>query len=81
MHQYVSGLAELKTMMHMLSDELDKGAKLVYTYEMKARVHFQKDVTIDYMNTIIDYLAWHRLATVDHCEDVKELAFPQLSKS
>lgn len=30
MHQYVTGLTALKTMMHMLSDGLDWGAKLVY---------------------------------------------------
>lgn len=41
MHQYVFGLVALKTMMHMLSDELDRGARLVYLDETEARVFFQ----------------------------------------
>ena len=59
MHQNVVGLATLKTMMCMLSDELDKGAKSMCLDATKARVHFQKDITIEYTNTIIDYQAWH----------------------
>jgi len=50
-------MAALKTMMHMLSDEFDKGAKPVYLDATKARIHFQKDVTIVYMDTIVDYQA------------------------
>jgi len=81
MHQYVVGPATLKTMMHMLSDELDKGAKSVYPDATKARVRFQKDVTREYTDIITNYQAWHRFATVDHREDVEELVFPQLSES
>lgn len=54
MHQYVSGLAALKTMMHILSNELDRGSILVYSNETEVRVFFQKDVTIECMNTIMD---------------------------
>ena len=68
-------------MMCMLSDELDRGAKLVYMDAMDARVHFQKYVTIEYMETIADYQAWNQFSTIDHHEDVQELVFPQLSKS
>ncbi len=80
-HQYVTGLAALKTMMWMLSDELDKGAKSVYPDATEARFRFHKDVTIEYADTIIDYQAWHQFTTVDHCEDVEELVFPQLFES
>ena len=80
-HQYVFGLATLKTMMHMLSDELDRGTRVVYLNAMDARVRFQKDVTLEYIDTIMDYWAWHQFATIDHCEDVKELVFPQFSES
>lgn len=81
MHQCVAVLAALKTMMCMLLDELDRGAKSMYPDATKARVCFHKDVTIEYMDTIIDYQAWHQFTTVDHHEDVEELVFPQLSKS
>ena len=45
MHMYVVGLVSLKTMMHMLSNELDRGAKSVYLDAMEAMVRFHKDVT------------------------------------
>lgn len=67
--------------MHMLSNELDKGAKSVYLDASEARVHFQKDVTTEYMDTITYYPTWHQFATVDHCEDIEELVFPQLFES
>jgi len=65
----------------MLSDELDREARVVYPDVMKVRVCFQKDVTIEYMDTIANYQAWHQFATIDHREDVEELVFPRLSKS
>jgi len=40
MHQYAASLAAPKTMMHILSDELDRGAKAVYADATEARVHF-----------------------------------------
>jgi len=81
MHQYVASTTALKTMMCMLLDELDRGAKLVCPDATEERFHFQRDVTIRYIETIMDYQAWHQFATVDHREDVKELVFPHLSKS
>ena len=42
MHKYVSGLIALKTMMRMLSHELDRGAQAVYPDAMEARVRFNK---------------------------------------
>jgi len=45
MHQDVVGLATLKTMMCMLLENLDRGAKEVYPDAIEARFHFQKDVT------------------------------------
>ena len=59
MHRHVASLATLKTMMHMLFDELDRGAKSVYLDVMEARVIFQRDVTTNYANTITEYQAWH----------------------
>lgn len=59
MHQYVIGLATFKTMMRMLYDELKKGDKLVYPDATVAKGHFQKDVTMEYVDTIIDYQDWH----------------------
>ena len=55
MHKYVFGLTKLKIMMHMLSYELDRGARVVYPNSMEARFHFQNDVTLAYMDTIADY--------------------------
>jgi len=81
MHQYVIGLAALKTMIRMIYEELDRGAKSVNLDATEARFHFQKDVIMDYANTIIDYQAWNHLATIDHQENVNELVFPQLPES
>ena len=76
MQKYVAGATALKTMMCMLSDELDIGARAMYPDAMEGRVCFQKDVTLEYKETITDYQAWHKFATVDHHEDVEELVFP-----
>ena len=59
MHQYVCGPTTLKTMMHMLSNELDIGAISVYQNAMEARVRFQQDVTVELTDAIIDDQAWH----------------------
>lgn len=72
MHKYVVGLAAL---MRMLSDKLDRGAWAVYLDAMEARVKFQKDVTLEHIDTIKDYRSWHQYVTIDHHEDVKELDF------
>ena len=74
-------MAALKTMMHILFNKLDKGAKSLYPDATKARVRFHKDVTTEYEDTINDYQAWHEFATINHQEDVKELVFPQLYDS
>ena len=55
MHQYVAGLTALKTMMCMFSEELDRENRSMYLDAMEARVHFQKYVTIEYIDTITDY--------------------------
>ena len=75
MHKYVVGPDTLKTMMRMLSDELDKGARAVYLDAMEARFRFQTDVTVEYIDTIKDYQSWHQYVTVDQHEDVKQLDF------
>ena len=80
MDQYVVGPTALKMMMHMLSDELDRGAISMYSDATEARVHFQKDVTFECVNTIRDnhiYIS----SPVDHHEDVEGFVFPHLSKS
>jgi len=46
MHQYVASPATLKAMMHMLSKELDRGAKEVYLDATEARICFPKYFTI-----------------------------------
>jgi len=40
MHKYFFGLNALKTMMGMLSDELERGARAVYLDAMEERVKF-----------------------------------------
>jgi len=75
MHKYVVGPATLKKMMHMLSNELDKGAREVYPDAMEARVKFQTDATTEHRETIKDYRSWHQYVTVDQHEDVEELDF------
>lgn len=62
-------------MMHMLYDELHKGAKSMYLDATEVRVFFQKDITIEYMHTITGHQAWNQLATNNHQEDVDELVF------
>ena len=59
MHKYVVGLTALKTMKHMLSDELDKGARAVHLDAMETKVKFQTDVTMEHMDTNKDYWSWH----------------------
>jgi len=66
--------------MHMLSDEADKGAILVYRDATKARVCFQQDVTIERADATTNHQAWHQLAMVDHQSDVEELVSPQQSE-
>lgn len=52
----------------------------MYMDAMEVRVWFQQDVTIEHMDTT-KYQYWNQFATIDHCEDVKDLVFPQLSES
>ena len=75
MHKYVAGLATLKIMMHMFSDELDRGSRVVYPNVMGVKVRFQTYVTVEHMDTIRDYRAWHKYVTVDQHEDVEQLDF------
>lgn len=75
MRNYVAGLATLKTMMCMLSDELDGGARAVYPDAMEARFMFQIDFTAKHTDTIKDYQSWHQYVIVDHHEDVEQLDF------
>ena len=75
MHKYLRGLATLRTMMHMLSDELDRGAQVVYPDAMEARLRFQTDVTAEHMDTIRCYQSWHQYVIVDQHEDVKQLDY------
>ena len=58
MHQHVTGPVAPKTAMHMLSDELDWGAILVYPDATKASFRFQQDVTIEHTDTIMDDQDW-----------------------
>jgi len=68
-------MATIKIMMCIISNELDKGAKSVYSDEMEAIAHFLKDVTTEYVDTITDCQAWHQFSTIDHWEDVEEIVF------
>ena len=65
MHKYVVCLAALKVMMHMLTNELDRGARVVYPDAMEARVRLQKAVTLEHTDTSADYKSWHQYVTVD----------------
>ena len=75
MHKYVVGLATLKTMMLMLSGELDMGARVVYPNAMEGRFRFHMDSKGEHTNTIKDYQPWHQYVTIDQHEDVKQLGF------
>lgn len=48
----------------------------MYPDVMEARVRFQKDITLEYMDTIAVYQSWNQFATVNHHEDIEELVFP-----
>jgi len=65
----------------MLSGALDRGAIAMYPDAIEARVCLEKDVTIEHIDTIVDYRSWHQFATIELHEDVKELVFPQFSES
>jgi len=75
MHKYVTGSATLRTMIHILSDELDRGAQAVYSDAMEARFKFQMDVIVEHVDTIKDYQSWHQYVIVDQHEDVEQLDF------
>lgn len=75
MHKYVTVQAALKVMMHILSNELCRGAGAVYPDVMEARFRSQKGVTLKHTDTIADYRSWHQFTTIDHHEDVEELVF------
>jgi len=60
----------------MLHDELDRGSKSIYPEAMEARVHFQKDIIKEYVDTIAHCQSWHQFVTQDHGEEVNELVFP-----
>ena len=55
MHKYVVDPAALKTMICILLEKLDRGARAVYRDAMEARVKFQIDVTAEHTNAIKDY--------------------------
>lgn len=76
MENNVVGMTSINTIMHMLSDKLDRDAKSVHPDAMEVRVFFQNEVTTEYADTIIDYQAWHHFDVIDHGEDVEELVFP-----
>lgn len=59
MHEYVACPTALKTVMCILSNELDKGSISVYADAMEVRVFFQQDVTIERIDTITNDQAWH----------------------
>ena len=71
MHQSVVAPTTFKIMLHVLSNELDRGAISVYSDAMKARVRFQQDVTIERTDPITNDQAWHQFTTIDHHKDVK----------
>jgi len=75
MHKYVPGPTRLRTMMHILLDELDIGAQAMYLDVMEARFRFQTDVTVEHRDTIKDYQSWHQYVTIDQREDVEQLDF------
>ena len=81
MQKYIGGLATLKTLWHILQDELNKGFITIYPEAMEARVHFDKDVTKQYGDTIAQYQVWYQFLTEDHRKEVTELVFPQTSES
>jgi len=51
MRKYVAGLTTLKTMMHMIYDELERAAQAVYHNAMEVKVRFQTDVTTEHTDT------------------------------
>jgi len=70
MCKYVAGLITLKTMMNMVTDELDRGAWAMYLDAMEVSFRFQTDVTSKHMETMKDYQSWHQYVIVDQHEDV-----------
>ena len=82
MHQYVAGSIALKTMMCMLSDGLERGAKVVYLDATKAIICFLERC---HHRVHRHHCKLRSLASVlppsDHHEDVEDLVLPQLSES
>ena len=71
MCKYVAGSATLKTVMRMLTDELERGAREMYPDAMEARFRFQTSVTTKHTDTLKDYQSWQQYVTVDQHEDVE----------
>lgn len=57
MQKYVGGLVRVKTMLHMLQDELDKGSKTIYLEAMEERFCYQKDTIRHFGDNIAQYQA------------------------
>lgn len=63
MQKYIGGPVMVKTMLHMLEDELDKGSKTIYPKSMQARVRYQKDTIKQFGDIIAQYQAWYQYVT------------------
>lgn len=74
-HKYVGSPTTMKTMMHMLSNDLDRGTREVYPDAMDSRVKSQMDVSTKHTDTIKDYRSWHQYVTIAGHEDVDDLDF------
>jgi len=59
MHQYVARPTSLKTMMHIISDELDRRTIVVDPDATEARHHYEQDVNIKLTNTITENQTSH----------------------
>ena len=77
MQRYISGLTTIKTMLHMLQDELDKDFRTISPEAMEESVFFDKDVIKQYGDIIEQYQASYQFVNEDHCKEVTELVFPQ----
>ena len=54
-HKHIDGPVMVKTMLHMLQDELDKGSKTIYPESMEARVRYQKYTIKQFWDIIVQY--------------------------
>lgn len=77
MHNYISGVVQVRTMLIMLHKEVQTNFKPLYLSAMEASICFHPDTITQIEDVIVDYQAWHHYLIERHQVEVSKLKFPQ----